>query len=63
MQDRREDDEDRGLKARYQNMHEVVADLEEYQATFDPAVAEARAFAQKYEPQEFEGSPDRPDHK
>jgi len=43
------------LKARYQNMHEVVADLEEYQASINPAVADARAFARKYEsPQEFE---------
>jgi CheY-like chemotaxis protein len=43
------------LKARYQNMHQVVADLEEYQATIDPAVAEARAFALKYKgPQEIE---------
>jgi CheY-like chemotaxis protein len=41
------------LKARYQNMRDVVADLEEYQASVDPAVAEARAFARKYEsPQE-----------
>jgi len=43
------------LKARYQNMHQVVADLEEYQASIDPATAEARAVARKYEsPQEFE---------
>ncbi len=43
------------LKARYQNMHQVVADLEEYQASVDPASAEARAFARKYEsPQQFE---------
>ena len=43
------------LKARYQNMHQVVADLEEYEASVDPAAAEARAFLRKYEsPQEFE---------
>ncbi len=43
------------LKARYQNMHQVVADLEDYQATIDPAAAEARAFARKYEgPQAIE---------
>ena len=37
------------LKARYQNMHEVMVDLEEYQASFDSSAAEARAFARKYE--------------
>jgi eukaryotic-like serine/threonine-protein kinase len=43
------------LKARYQNMHEVVADLEEYKASFDSSAAIARDFARKYEsPQAFE---------
>jgi CheY-like chemotaxis protein len=37
------------LKARYQNMREVVAALEDYQVAIDPAAAEARAFARKYE--------------
>jgi serine/threonine protein kinase/CheY-like chemotaxis protein len=37
------------LKARYQNMNEVVADLLDFQATVDPAAADARAFARKYE--------------
>ena len=37
------------VKARYQRMHEVVADLEDYKATVDPTAAEARAFARKYE--------------
>jgi CheY-like chemotaxis protein len=37
------------LKARYQNMNQVVADLEDYLVTIDPAAAEARAFARKYE--------------
>src|SRR5512135_3043523 len=36
------------LKSRYQNIQQVVADLENYQAQIDPA-ADARAFAQKYE--------------
>ena len=31
------------LKARYQTMSEVVADLEDYQVSIDPAAAEARA--------------------
>jgi hypothetical protein len=39
------------LRARYQNMHEVVTDLEEFQASIDPAVAEARAFGRRYEQQ------------
>jgi CheY-like chemotaxis protein len=39
------------LRARYQNMHDVVADLEEFQASIDPAVAEARAFGRRYEQQ------------
>ena len=47
------------LKARYQNMHQVVADLEEYEASINPAAAEARSFARKYEgPQEFEEEPE-----
>jgi tRNA A-37 threonylcarbamoyl transferase component Bud32/CheY-like chemotaxis protein len=37
------------LKARYQNMNEVVSDLEDYQVTIDSAAADARAFARKYE--------------
>jgi serine/threonine protein kinase len=37
------------LKARYQNMRQVVVDLEEYQASVDPAAAEVREFARKYE--------------
>ncbi len=37
------------LKARYQTMHEVVADLEEYQASIDPEVAELRAFGREFE--------------
>ncbi|WP_165235055.1 protein kinase domain-containing protein [Aquisphaera insulae] len=37
------------LKARYQTMHEVVVALEDYQASVDPAAAEAREFARKYE--------------
>ncbi len=37
------------LKARYQTMHEVVTDLEEYQASVDPEVAELRAFGRKYD--------------
>ncbi len=37
------------LKARYQTMHEVVADLEEYQASIDPEAAELRAFGREYE--------------
>ncbi len=39
------------LKARYQTMHAVVADLEEYQASIDPEVAELRAFGRKYDSQ------------
>lgn len=35
------------LKARYQHMHQVVSDLEEYQATIDPEAAEVRDFARK----------------
>lgn len=37
------------LKARYQNMREVVSDLEDFQVTIDPTAAEAREFARKYE--------------
>jgi tRNA A-37 threonylcarbamoyl transferase component Bud32/CheY-like chemotaxis protein len=37
------------LKARYQNMNDVVSDLEDYQVTIDPSAADARAFANKYE--------------
>ncbi|QEH38489.1 Serine/threonine-protein kinase StkP [Aquisphaera giovannonii] len=37
------------VKARYQGMREVVAALEEYEASIDPAAAEAREFARKYE--------------
>jgi tRNA A-37 threonylcarbamoyl transferase component Bud32 len=41
------------LKARFQNMGDVVAALEDFQVAIDPAAAEARAFARKYEnPQE-----------
>jgi CheY-like chemotaxis protein len=42
------------LKARYQSMAAVVADLEEYQVSVDPAAAEARAHALKYGPQASE---------
>ena len=37
------------LKSRYQNIQQVVAHLEDYQAQIDPATADARSFAQKYE--------------
>jgi serine/threonine protein kinase len=37
------------LKSRYQNMQEVMADLEEYHTTFDSVAAEAQAIARKYE--------------
>lgn len=37
------------LKARYQTMSEVVADLEDYQVSVDPTAAAAREFARKYE--------------
>ena len=39
------------LKARYQTMSEVVADLEDYQATVDPGRGRAPEFARKYETQ------------
>jgi serine/threonine protein kinase/CheY-like chemotaxis protein len=51
------------LKARYQNTRQVVQDLEEYQASVDPAAAEAREFARKYErphPEEPEAEPEAP---
>ena len=35
------------LKARYQQMHQVVTDLEDYQASIDPEAAEVREFARK----------------
>jgi CheY-like chemotaxis protein/predicted Ser/Thr protein kinase len=38
------------LKARYQNMAAVVADLEDYQVSVDPTAAEARSHALKYGP-------------
>ncbi|CEF48437.1 unnamed protein product [uncultured bacterium] len=38
------------LKARYQDMDAVVADLEDYQVTVDPAAAEVRAHDRKYGP-------------
>ena len=37
------------LKSRYQNIQQVVADLEDYQVQIDPAAAQVRSFAQKYE--------------
>ena len=42
------------LKARYQNMHDVVSALEDYLVSVDPAVAEAHAFGRKYDAQSEE---------
>ena len=37
------------LKSRYQNIQQVVADLEDYQVQMDSSAAQTRSFAQKYE--------------
>lgn len=49
------------LKARYQTMGQVVADLEDYQATVDPAAREARELARKYRPQAQEEPEEEPE--